>query len=111
MAQTENGLYLEWGKHSERVERAELAGLTEIVNEQANLSDYWIARAIYDLSRPSDDRKWREVTGFTAMFRVGYILGVRRERARRRAATHAHTAAAFTSLELPRLEGLPHEFR
>ncbi len=83
MEQTETVFALEWCKHSEQISKAELAELTEIANEQAELSDYWIARAIYDLSRPSDDRKWREVTGFSAIFRVGYILGVRRERARK----------------------------
>lgn len=117
MAQTETaGTLLEWGKRSERVADEELAELTALANKQGCISDYWIAKTIYDIAEANhaeDEKRWQEVTGFAAMFRVGYILGVRRERARRHAATHTHThtAAAFTSLELPRLEGLPHEFR
>ncbi len=85
MTQTEAEFILEWGGYSEQISKAEITELTNIVNERSPLSDCWIARAIYHLSEPSDDRKWREVAGFATIFRVGYILGVRRERRKKTA--------------------------
>ena len=84
MAKTENQFLLGWCKRYAQIDENELVELTKLSNLHGSIEDCRLASAIYDCSAPNSDQKWRELTGLAAIFRVGYILGQRAERKRRK---------------------------